>query len=223
MLLCLCIFERFMHFLIWNLSWQAAELLRHPHLQAYVLKIHLKSNSPRYNTLPICWSEPNHSKKFRFPEPEDAPISTYREKRQSFCNDRNLNPSISGAEQDFLSSAQRKNSNPVCLNQRLVEISFGSTHEETTIIRSVASKSTNITKTPRLTPAKASATPKRWTEPSKDRELVSSCWNLISRTQAVSSLKIDWSEPWQNIYSKDGYHGKSSKIKLLKCRWYFIF
>ena len=149
----------------------AAELLRHPHLQAYVLKIHLKSNSPRYNTLPICWSEPNHSKKFRFPEPEDAPISTYREKRQSFCNDRNLNPSISGAEQDFLSSAQRKNSNPVCLNQRLVEISFGSTHEETTIIRSVASKSTNITKTPRLTPAKASATPKRWTEPSKDREL----------------------------------------------------
>ncbi|KAJ9682320.1 hypothetical protein PVL29_018277 [Vitis rotundifolia] len=149
----------------------AAELLRHPHLQAYVLKIHLKSNSPRYNTLPICWSEPNHSKKFRFPEPEDAPISTYREKRQSFCNDRNLNPSISGAEQDFLSSAQRKHSTPVCLNQRLVEISFGSTHEETTIIRSVASKSTNITKTPRLTPAKASATPKRWTEPSKDREL----------------------------------------------------
>lgn len=149
----------------------AAELLRHPHLQAYVLKIHLKSNSPRYSTLPICWSEPNHSKKFRFPEPEDAPISTYREKRQSFCNDRNLNPSISGAEQDFLSSAQRKHSTPVCLNQRLVEISFGSTHEETTIIRSVASKSTNITKTPRLTPAKASATPKRWTEPSKDREL----------------------------------------------------
>ncbi|KAL6325754.1 hypothetical protein AAG906_026583 [Vitis piasezkii] len=149
----------------------AAELLRHPHLQAYVLKIHLKSNSPRYNTLPICWSEPNHSKKFRFPEPEDAPISMYREKRQSFCNDRNLNPSISGAEQDFLSSAQRKHSTPVCLNQRLVEISFGSAHEETTIIRSVASKSTNITKTPRLTPAKASATPKRWTEPSKDREL----------------------------------------------------
>lgn len=184
---CPCVYaflEKFMHFLIWNLSWQAAELLRHPHLQAYVLKIHLKSNSPRYNTLPICWSEPNHSKKIRFPEPRDAPMSTYREKKQSSYNNRNLNPSISGAEHDFLNSAQRKHNTPVCLNQRFAEISFGSAQEETTIIRSVASKNTNIKKTPGATLAKASGTHKRWTDPPKNHKLVSSYLNLIFRTSS---------------------------------------
>ncbi|KAI8004337.1 Serine/threonine-protein kinase Nek2 [Camellia lanceoleosa] len=43
----------------------AADLLRHPHLQPYSLKIHLKSNSPRQNTLPAQWSDFNTTRKTR--------------------------------------------------------------------------------------------------------------------------------------------------------------
>ncbi|KAJ6883751.1 serine/threonine-protein kinase Nek1-like isoform X2 [Populus alba x Populus x berolinensis] len=61
----------------------AAELLRHPHLQPYVLKIHLKMSSPRQNTLPFQWPEPHYMKKTRFLVPEDNPRKVHRDKRLS--------------------------------------------------------------------------------------------------------------------------------------------
>ncbi|KAK9291967.1 hypothetical protein L1049_019919 [Liquidambar formosana] len=161
----------------------AAELLRHPHLQPYVLNIHLKSNSPRRYTLPNHWPESDYVKKSRFPEPEDVPLSMYGDKRRSFSNDRTLNPSISGAEQDSLCSTQEKQNTPSYLNRRLSELSVGSIHKEAAIPKPVASKNSNISRTPRLTPTKASATPNRRTEPSKNREVFSA-----SRTPARKSL-----------------------------------
>ena len=74
---------------------QAAELLGHSHLQPYVIKIHLKLNSPRRGNFIMQWPEPDYIKKTRFSEA--VTFSTYPDKkRHSFSNDRTLNPSISG-------------------------------------------------------------------------------------------------------------------------------
>ncbi|XP_023545679.1 serine/threonine-protein kinase Nek2-like isoform X2 [Cucurbita pepo subsp. pepo] len=75
----------------------AGELLGHPHLQPYILQINLKLNSPRRNTLPALWPEPNYMKKTRFSEP--LPF-----KRHSLSNDRAINPSVSVIEYDSPSS-----------------------------------------------------------------------------------------------------------------------
>ncbi|KAG7030297.1 Serine/threonine-protein kinase Nek2, partial [Cucurbita argyrosperma subsp. argyrosperma] len=75
----------------------AGELLGHPHLQPYIVQINLKRNSPRRNTLPALWPEPNYMKKTRFSEP--LPF-----KRHSLSNDRAINPSVSVIEYDSLSS-----------------------------------------------------------------------------------------------------------------------
>ncbi|XP_050363691.1 serine/threonine-protein kinase Nek2 [Argentina anserina] len=122
----------------------AAELLCHPLLQPYVRKIHLKLNSPRRSTLSGDWFHSSYVKKTRFIEPEAIPINYIREKRRSFSNDRTLNPSISGTEQD----------------------SPGSSVRDYDIIKSAATKLT-VANTPRLTPTKVSATPRRQITQSK--------------------------------------------------------
>ncbi|KAG2696604.1 hypothetical protein I3760_07G064800 [Carya illinoinensis] len=139
----------------------AAELLGHPHLQPYVLEVHLKINSPRRGSLPVPWPEPTYMKKTRFSETKDVPLVTYREKHCSFSNDRTLNPSISGAEQDSLCSTLDIHDNPSFLNQRLQELSVGSIHEQTAISKTVLAKASDIAKSSRRIPAKASGPPKR--------------------------------------------------------------
>lgn len=145
---------------------QAAELLSHPHLQPHVLKIHLKLNSPRRNSFPVQWSESNFIKKTRFTEPEAVSIFPNREKRRSFSNDRTLNPSISETE-DSPDSSQTAEQFPSYLTQQFKEISFSVVHEEIEINKEVATKFSMAAKTPRMTPSKVSATPKRQTIPSK--------------------------------------------------------
>ncbi|XP_057501959.1 serine/threonine-protein kinase Nek2-like isoform X1 [Actinidia eriantha] len=147
----------------------AAELLRHPHLQPYVLKVNLKLNSPRRNSLSTHWPETEFIKKTRFADPEYVPVSVYKEKRFSFSNDRTLNPSISGAEQDS-SCSQRNRITPNYMNQRITELSVGSTHEGSAFSRKVVSKASNVAKTQRLTPTKASVTPKKQPKLARNRE-----------------------------------------------------
>ncbi|KAK9281207.1 hypothetical protein L1049_004102 [Liquidambar formosana] len=146
----------------------AAELLSHPHLQPYVLKIHLKSNNPRRHTFPLQWSDSNYVKKIRFLEPKAVPIPANREKRRSFSNDRALNPSISGTEQDSPCYTRRAQEFPSHLNEKFTELSVDSSiHEEIGIDKSTSTKFPCVAKTPRLTQAKVSATPRRQTVPSK--------------------------------------------------------
>ncbi|XP_059438366.1 serine/threonine-protein kinase Nek2-like isoform X2 [Corylus avellana] len=139
----------------------AAELLGHPHLEPYVLKVHLKINSPRRNSLPVYLPEPTYMKKTRFLEPRDVPLSTYRERRRLSSNDRTLNPSISGAEQDSMCSTQEIHDNPRYLSRRLQERYSGGIHEETAISKTIVAKGSNIAKSSRRTPTKASSPPKR--------------------------------------------------------------
>ncbi|GMI84475.1 NIMA-related serine/threonine kinase 1 [Hibiscus trionum] len=147
----------------------AEELLKHPHLQPYILKVQHKINNPRRNTLPVNWPETN-LKKTRFSDAVDVRFSGYRERRRSF-SDRTLNPSISGAEQDSVCSTKGIHHGiPGYLDRRLENLSIDSTHEGTVICKPVTSKLSSITKNPRSSSAKASATPKRKTEPSKNRD-----------------------------------------------------
>ncbi|KAB2005689.1 hypothetical protein ERO13_D11G263900v2 [Gossypium hirsutum] len=148
----------------------AEELLRHPHLQSYVVKVHLKINNPRRNTLPVLWPETN-IKKTRFSDPVDARFSVYREKRRSFSNDRTLNPSISGAEQDSVCSTKGIHQDtPDFSNRKSENFSIDSSEEGTVICKPVALKVSSATKTTRRSLTKASATPKRKTEPLKKRD-----------------------------------------------------
>ncbi|KAJ4719635.1 Kinase family protein [Melia azedarach] len=145
----------------------AAELLRHPHLQPYVLKVQLKINSPRRNSISVHWPESNYIRKTRFSEPNDVP--SYREKRHSFSNDRNLNPSISEAEQDSVCSTKGINDTPAYLSRRLSALSVESSGEGTVICKPITSKFSHVAKTPRLTSVKASAL-RRQSDPIKKRE-----------------------------------------------------
>uniref|UniRef100_A0A2N9EIG1 Protein kinase domain-containing protein n=1 Tax=Fagus sylvatica TaxID=28930 RepID=A0A2N9EIG1_FAGSY len=139
----------------------AADLLRHSHLQAYVLKVHLKLNSPRRSSLPVQWSESTYMKKTRFSEPNNVPHSMYREKRRSYSNDRTLNPSVSGADQDSLCSTLEIHDNPSYFHQRLQELSIGGILEETAISKTVVAKASDIAKSSRRTTARAAGPPKR--------------------------------------------------------------
>ncbi|EEF49680.1 ATP binding protein, putative [Ricinus communis] len=141
----------------------AAELLRHPHLQPYVLKVQLKMNSPRRNSLPGQWPESNYIKKTRFAD-SDLALNSYREKRHSFSNDRALNPNASVADQDSLCLTRG-------IHRRLSELSLGSSNEGTVICKPItASKPSSIARISKHTPTKASAAPKRRAEPMKKRE-----------------------------------------------------
>ncbi|CAL5379250.1 unnamed protein product [Camellia sinensis] len=151
----------------------AAELLRHQHLQPYVLKVHLKLNSPRRNSLPTHWPQADYIKKTRFVEPEDIPVSMYKEKRHSCGNNRTLNPSITGDERDS-SFSQRNQSIPSYLNKKIAELSVESIHEESNFGRKIISKASNFAMTSRLTPTRASPTPKKRVELSKNRVSITS-------------------------------------------------
>lgn len=152
---------------------QAAELLTHPHLQPYVLKIHLNLNRPR-QTIPNRWSDSNYIKRTRFVEPETISIHSVKVKRMSFSNDRTLNPSISGTEQDSVCSSQRAQVFEFpSMSQKFAELSVGCMHKEYDLDKSITSKFSSVSKTPRLTPRKISATPKRQTTPSKISHIVS--------------------------------------------------
>lgn len=145
----------------------AADLLAHPHLQPYILKVHLKLNGPRRSSLPIWWSELNVVRKTRFVEPDNIPAVTYQDRRWSTSNDRALNPSVSETEQDSSCSTQREHDISSYLNQKITGYCVGVNHEETRIKKSIATQFSGVPKTPRLTSTKVNAAPGVHHAPSK--------------------------------------------------------
>ncbi|KAL9995457.1 putative protein kinase NEK family [Helianthus debilis subsp. tardiflorus] len=129
----------------------AADLLKHSHLQPYVLKLHLNINRPRRHTLPAQWPDYNYEKKTTFIEPEPRPVHYHNGKRPSFSSDRGLNPSIS--EHDQYSSYSQTSTR---------KLSIGSVEEYIQTEKLVAARSANAVRTPRVTPVKPSViTPRR--------------------------------------------------------------
>ncbi|CAN1765198.1 Serine/threonine-protein kinase Nek2 [Linum perenne] len=118
---------------------QAAELLRHPHLQPYVHEIHVKINSPRGDALPYQWPD-NSYMKTKFLE------TVMAEKRHE---NRMLNPSVSATDRDSICSIKAR---------RMSEASLGSSRA-TVVCKPVALKTRKVVASP--------ATPPRKREPIK--------------------------------------------------------
>ncbi|CAL9058138.1 unnamed protein product [Musa banksii] len=160
----------------------AAELLKHPHLQPYVLQVNLKS-SPTRNMLPIHQVTSNHIRKIRFQDDEDNFMYRNREKRNSLGNERilNLNKTV---EQDSLSSTQTIKDFPIYLNQRIKHLSLGSSQVgESVIDKGIHEKRSSTLKTPRYAP-KTFTTPMMQVESSKALHPGPKSEPLASRTPA---------------------------------------
>lgn len=162
---------------------QAAELLRHPHLQGYVLNIHLKLNTPRRNSFPAYWHETDYINKTRFSVPGGASVSQHRDRRLSSGGDRTLNPSISEADQEFSISNKTIRHIPSFYDRRTA-LSVGSTHEGASVTKRITSKTSKVSKNPKTTPVKPSPTVRRQVELSKNRELVSTMKLLLKLVDA---------------------------------------
>lgn len=165
----------------------AADLLRHSHLQHYVLEIHLKANDPRRQTFPFQGSKYNRMKKTRFREVEAATAFADKERRRSLGNNRALNPSVSGNELASPSFAQRVKGYRSGKN-KFCDLSVGSTVDDGAI-----EKSTNpnlYSATPKFTSKKTSSTPRihmiptKVSNPGSTRELLP-----ISHTPATRPLR----------------------------------
>lgn len=137
---------------------QAAELLKHPHLQPYVLQVNLKS-SPSRNMLPVHQTMGNHIRKIRFQDGEDE--SPYKcERRKSLGSERilKLNKRV---EQNSLTSTQTIRESPNYLNTRIKNLSVGSSQVgEIGINKAISEKHSSTLKTPRHTSIKTLMAPR---------------------------------------------------------------
>ncbi|KAD1488655.1 hypothetical protein E3N88_42740 [Mikania micrantha] len=141
----------------------AADLLKHLHLQPYVLKLHLNINGPRRHSIPSHWSDYNYEKTTTFIEPEPH---LHNRNRSSFGSDRALNPSIS--EHDQYSSYSQNSTR---------KLSIGSVEEYIQTEKLVAAR------TPRVTSVKPSVTV------FTPRRQIASSKLLISQTPASISSR----------------------------------
>lgn len=145
---------------------QAAELLRHPHLQPYVLQVNLKS-SPTYNSLPVPHPVSSHIKKIRFPDDEDDSVCKGKEKRHSLGNERILRQDRPTTKRHSISSTRSIKYYSDTLNQGMKDLSIGSSQFGESGVTRVANAKLTVTKTPRYTPSKNFATPRKQVEPVK--------------------------------------------------------
>ncbi|KAL2510717.1 Serine/threonine-protein kinase Nek4 [Abeliophyllum distichum] len=145
----------------------AADLLRHHHLQPYILHIHLKLNNPQRHTFPIQLSGASDVKRTRLLEHAAITNKEKTEKRYSFGNNRALNPSISGNELDYLCSSRRAQNFLSNLTEKFSEISVGSVGEVTGGKKSTTTKLLSALKTPQVISTNGSGNLNRQTTPSK--------------------------------------------------------
>ncbi|XP_010414890.1 PREDICTED: serine/threonine-protein kinase Nek1 isoform X1 [Camelina sativa] len=131
----------------------ASDLLRHPHLQPYVLDVKLRLNNlRRRKTLPP--QLPNSKgimKKAHFSEPAVTCPAFGERRHSSLWNDRALNPE---AEEDTASSIK-------CISRRVSDLSIESSSKGTVIYKQVSSSAYNVSKYPL---AKTSAASRRTME-----------------------------------------------------------
>lgn len=156
--------------------WQAAELLRHPHLQPYVEKIHLQTRNPRCNGISDIWDDADSTciDKATIPEAEEDEID----------------PSISDAELGSFYPDDRIKPTLSDLERRLAKLKAQDPFKRTIASKPVPSKASDVTRNSRLTRAKTFGTSKRRSEPSRNQEAVrfDVCTSSISVNLVVSRI-----------------------------------
>ncbi|WOL07974.1 serine/threonine-protein kinase Nek2-like isoform X2 [Canna indica] len=138
----------------------AAELLKHPHLQPYVIQVNLMS-SPTRNNVPIVQETNNHVKKIAFRDAKDDSMCMDMEGRKSFSNEKIMKQNKPEAQQDSFSSTQAIKDYPISPNQR-TEGQVG----ETSTYTGITEKHSPTAKTSRHTP-KSFTYPRKMVEPPK--------------------------------------------------------
>ncbi|KAH0457790.1 hypothetical protein IEQ34_013105 [Dendrobium chrysotoxum] len=161
----------------------AAELLKHPHLQPYVLQVHLKT-SPNRNSLPIQHLTSNFVKKIRFSDDEDDFVCNKKDKIQSYANERIVKPNRTTAERDSISSTKSIKDYPEYLKQKIKDLSVGSSHIGQPRRGKMNIDKPSLAKTPKYTPGKAFVTPRKQEEPAKTIYSVSNREMACIRTPA---------------------------------------
>ncbi|URE36931.1 protein serine/threonine kinase [Musa troglodytarum] len=139
----------------------AAELLKHPHLQPYVLQVNLKYH-PTWKMLPVHQATKRHIRKIRFED--DALYKDKEDKRKSSGNERIL--TVSKPMEDSISSTQTIKDSSNRLNRRVMDLSAGSSlAAERGIDKAIGEKHSSTLK--KNLPAKVFMTPRTQVEPTK--------------------------------------------------------
>lgn len=151
----------------------AADLLRHPHLQPYILQIQLQCNNPRREVFPAKWIA-QHVDRTEFQEPD---------------GDRTLNPSVCDAEIDSLYSTDRIQATLCDLDKRLAElVVMRDTRKETAKSKPkpTLARAPSGGKSPRLTRARTSGSSQQRTKSPRNRQSPPALSTPVKRTVSVT-------------------------------------
>ncbi|CAL4934839.1 unnamed protein product [Urochloa decumbens] len=128
----------------------AAELLKHPHLQPYVLQVHLKS-SPSRSMIPLHQSP--SEKRMTFSE---EPVYRSKGRRNSLGNERIVTFSKSSAVRNSIGSIP--SIKDYTTTRGVKEISVDDSQVEEVTSKTIASRTSSIMNTPKTTPWKMMTT-----------------------------------------------------------------
>jgi len=141
----------------------AAELLKHPHLQPYVLQVQLKS-SPSRNMSPIYQSLTDKVKKMTFPSDITDSVRRRVARRNSLGNERTVTFCKPSPERNSVSST--RSIKEYTTTQSVKEFSIDSSQVDDEVTsKAIITKTSGILRTPKSTPAKTLTTRNRLDPP----------------------------------------------------------
>ncbi|PUZ67822.1 hypothetical protein GQ55_3G464800 [Panicum hallii var. hallii] len=164
----------------------AAELLKHPHLQPYVLQVQLKS-SPSRNMSPIYQSLTDKVKKMTFPSDITDSVRRRVARRNSLGNERTVTFCKPSPERNSVSST--RSIKEYTTTQSVKEFSIDSSQVDDEVTsKAIITKTSGILRTPKSTPAKTLTTRNRL-DPPKTSYTRTNHSELSSRTPRSKSAR----------------------------------
>ncbi|KAG2622026.1 serine/threonine-protein kinase Nek2-like [Panicum virgatum] len=164
----------------------AAELLKHPHLQPYVLQVQLKS-SPSRNMSPIYQSLTDKVKKMTFPCDITDSVRRRVARRNTLGNERTVTFCKPSPERNSVSST--RSIKEYTTTQSVKEFSIDSSQVDDEVTsKAIITKTSGILRTPKSTPAKTLTTRNRL-DPPKTSYTRTNHSELSSRTPLNKSAR----------------------------------